>query len=289
MNKVIVIADSTADLSPELVEKYKVRVVPLHVTFPKEGVDYLDGVTITPQQLYDKVKELGETPKSGAINIQEFIDYFKPYIDDGCDIIFTGIGSGLSSTINNATVASMEFPEGRIEIVDSQNLSTGTGLLVLKMCELRDKGMDVHEIAEEVRKFVPLVNSKFCINTLDYLYKGGRCNSLTRWASSVFQLHPVIVVKDNGMSVGKVLIGKYAKAVDVQIQKFVKDLPNMDTSHVFVTDSDCMNGEDKQIIDALSKYIPLENIHHTHAGCVVCTHCGPKTIGILYILKTAEK
>lgn len=93
MNKVIVIADSTADLSPELVEKYKVRVVPLHVTFPKEGVDYLDGVTITPQQLYDKVKELGETPKSGAINIQEFIDYFKPYIDDGCDIIFTGIGS----------------------------------------------------------------------------------------------------------------------------------------------------------------------------------------------------
>lgn len=234
MNKVIVIADSTADLSPELVEKYKVRVVPLHVTFPKEGVDYLDGVTITPQQLYDKVKELGETPKSGAINIQEFIDYFKPYIDDGCDIIFTGIGSGMSSTINNATVASREFPEGRIEIVDSQNLSTGTGLLVLKMCELRDKGMDVHEIAEEVRKFVPLVNSKFCINTLDYLYKGGRCNSLTRWASSVFQLHPVIVVKDNGMSVGKVLIGKYAKAVDAQIQKFVKDLPNMDTSHVFV-------------------------------------------------------
>lgn len=289
MNKVIVMADSTCDLSPELVKKYDVKIVPLHVAFPSEGVDYLDGKTITPMGLYEKVGQFKETPKSGAINIQEFIDYYKPYIDEGYDIIFTGIGSGMSSTINNAIVASNEYPSGRIEVVDSQNLSTGTGLLVLKMCELRDEGKDVHQIAEEVRKYVPLVNSKFCINTLEYLYKGGRCNSLTNWLSKAFKLHPVIVVKDNGMTVGKILIGSYKKAVMAQIEKFKKDLPNMDTSHVFVTDSDCMEGEDKMIIDELSKYIPAENIHHTHAGCVVCTHCGPKTIGILYILKSAEK
>lgn len=285
MKKIIVMADSTSDLSPELIKKYDVKIVPLHVTFPKEGIDYLDGVTITPLEVYEKVKELKETPKTGAINIQEFINYFKPYIDEGYDIIFTGIASGMSSTYNNACVAAREFPEGRIEVVDSQNLSTGTGLLVLHMCELRSQGKDVHEIASEVRKLVPLVDSKFCINTLEYLYKGGRCNSLTRWISSVFSLHPVIVVKNNAMSVGKVCIGSYKKAVDAQIKTFMDDLPNMDTSHVFVTDSSLMDGEDKKIIDALAKKIPLENIHHTHAGCVVSSHCGPKTIGILYILK----
>lgn len=285
MNKVIVIADSTCDLSPELVEKYNVRIVPLHVSFPAEGVDYLDGVTMTPLKLYDKVKELNQTPKSSAININEMIEYFRPYIEEGDDIIFTGIASGMSSTYNNAVAASKEFPEGRIEVVDSQNLSTGTGLLVLHMCELRDQGKNVHEIAEEVRKLVPLVSAKFCINTMEYLYKGGRCNSLVHWASKAFKLHPVIVVKDNAMAVGKVLVGKYIKAVDAQIKKFMEDLPNIDTSHVFVTDSSCMEGEDDHIVEELSKKIPLENIHRTHAGCVVSTHCGPKTIGILYILK----
>lgn len=288
MRRIIVMADSTTDLSPELIERYDIKIVPLHVTFPKEGIDYLDGVTITPKEIYDKVQELEETPKTGAINIQEFLGYFKKYIDEGDDILFTGIASGMSSTYNNALVAAKEFPKERIEVVDSKNLSTGTGLLVLRMCQLRDQGKDIHEIAEEIRKFVPLVDSKFCIDTLEYLYKGGRCNSLTRWASSLFSLHPVIVVKDNAMRVGRVCLGNYKKAVDYQLKKFEEDLPSIDTSHVFVTDSQGMDGQDERIVEALLRKIPAENIHHTHAGCVVSSHCGSKTIGILYLLKKAK-
>ena len=143
MNKVIVMCDSTADLSPDLIAKNDIHVVPLHVTFQGDATDYLDGVTLTSEQVYEKAEASGTTPKTGAINVFEMQEYFRPYIEQGYDIIFTGIGSGLSSTYANAVLASRQFPEGRIEVVDSWNLSTGTGLLVLKMCTYRDQGDDV--------------------------------------------------------------------------------------------------------------------------------------------------
>lgn len=281
-------ADSTADLSPELVEKYKIVVVPLHVVFTKENIDYLDGKTIDPETIYQKVKKYNQTPKTGAININEFINYFTKYIEEGDDILFTGIGSGFSSTINNAFVASKNFPENRIFILDSQNLSTGTGLLVLKMAEYRSQGLSASEIVEKVKPLVPFVNSKFVIDTLEYLYKGGRCSSLARFTSMVVPLHPVIAVKNNAMGIRKITLGRYRVGVKYQLDLFKKDLPEMDTSHVFVTDSGHMDGEDEFILNELKKYIPESHIHHTHAGCVVSSHCGPKTIGILYIKKKVD-
>lgn len=285
MNKVIVMADSTCDLSKELVEKYDVKIVPLHVTFPNNNLDFLDGIDIDPEKLYKKVDELKTTPKTSAINVKEFIDYFTPYINNGYDIIFTGIGSGLSSTIQNANIAKQEFEEGRIEVVDSQNLSTGTGLLVLKMCELRDQGLSNKDIASKVKEYVPYVSAKFCINELDYLYKGGRCSGFTKGLAGLFHLHPVAMVKDGKLSMHKIIRGKYVKSVDYQIDMFKNDLPNIDLNHVFITDSGHMDGEDKYIEEKLLQYVKKENIHHTKAGCVVCSHCGPKTIGILYINK----
>ena len=290
MNKVAVVADSTCDLSKELVEKYNIKIVPLHVTFPNDSNDYLDGVTITPLEVYKKVEQVNDTPKTGARNVAEFINDFTPLINEGYDIIFTGIGSGLSSTYNNALLAAREFPEGRIEIVDSQNLSTGTGLLVLKMCELRDKREDVHTIASEVRKLVPLVSAKFCIDRLDYLFKGGRCSGFTKVLAHMLHIHPVAKVINNKLTVYKKIRGKYIKAVDAQLEEFDRDFKNnnIDTSHIFITDSHFMDGEDQYIYDHLVKYIPKENIHFTHAGCVVSSHCGPKTIGILYLLRRPE-
>lgn len=285
MNKVIIIADSTCDLSTDLVEKNNIVIVPLHVSFENDSTDYLDGVNIDALGVYEKVEKIGKTPKTGAINQMEFLSIFKKYIDRGYDIIFIGIGSGLSSTYDNALVAAKELPEGRIEIVDSQNLSTGTGLLVLKMAKLRDEGKNVHEIAEEVRKLVPHVSAKFCIDKLDYLYKGGRCSGLSRLFAHVLHIHPICKMIENKLVVYKMPRGKYIKAVDEQIEEFVHDLPNMDTSCVFVTDSQRMEGESEYIIDKLSKYIDKKNIYNTHAGCVVSSHCGPKTVGILYILK----
>jgi len=155
--------------------------------------------------------------------------------------------------------------------------------LVLKMAEYRDQGLDIHQIAEKVRELVKLVSAKFCINELDYLYKGGRCSGFTKTLAGLFHLHPVAMMENGKLGIKKIIRGKYIKAVDYQINMFKEDLKDMDTSHVFVTDSTCMDGEDEYIIKELEKYIPKENIHHTHAGCVVCSHCGPKTIGILYI------
>ena len=283
-NKVAILADSTCDLDKEYLKENNIKILPLHVSFKGDENDYLDGVNLNAESLYKKVEEVGDTPKTGAANINQLIEFFKPFIDEGYDIIYTGIGSGLSSSYQNAVLASQEFPEGRIEVVDSQNLSTGTGLLVCKMVDFRNEGMGVHEIARKIRELVPLVSAKFCIDRLDYLHKGGRCSGMTKLFAHALNLHPIAKVIDGKLTVYKTPRG-YRKSVNAQIQEFVDDLPNMDTTRVFVTDSGHMDGEDEYIIEELSKYIDRNKIIHTIAGCVISAHCGPKTIGILYILK----
>lgn len=287
-NKVVIIADSTIDLSKDYIEQNEIKILPLHVSFAGDDKDYLDGVNLNAEELYNKVEETGHTPKTGAANINQFIEFFKPYIEEGYDIICTGIGSTLSSSYQNALLAAQEFPEGRIEVVDSQNLSTGTGLLVCKMVDFRNKGDDVHTIAKKVRELVPLVSAKFCINRLDYLYKGGRCSGMTKLVAHFLNLHPIAKVIDGKLTVYKTPRGKYRKAVDLQIQEFLEDLPNIDLTRVFVTDSGHMDGETEYIISELSKHMDPSHIIHTVAGCVISAHCGPKTIGILYILKNKK-
>lgn len=284
-NKVMIIADSTCDLNKDYLKENNIVILPLHVSFPGDDKDYLDGVNLDAETVYKKVEEIGNTPKTGAANVNQFIELFQKYIDENYDIIYTGIGSGLSSSYQNAVLASQEFPEGRIEIVDSQNLSTGTGLLVCKMVDFRNEGLDVHQIAEKVRELVPLVSAKFCIDRLDYLHKGGRCSGMTKLFAHLLNLHPVAKVINGKLTVYKTPRGKYRKAVDAQIQEFLEDLPNIDLTRVFVTDSGHMDGEDEYVIQELSKHMDPSKIVHTTAGCVISSHCGPKTIGILYILK----
>ena len=284
-NKVMIIADSTCDLNKDYLKENNIVILPLHVSFPGDDKDYLDGVNLDAETVYKKVEEIGNTPKTGAANVNQFIELFQKYIDENYDIIYTGIGSGLSSSYQNAVLASQEFPEGRIEIVDSQNLSTGTGLLVCKMVDFRNEGLDVHQIAEKVIELVPLVSAKFCIDRLDYLHKGGRCSGMTKLFAHLLNLHPVAKVINGKLTVYKTPRGKYRKAVDAQIQEFLEDLPNIDLTRVFVTDSGHMDGEDEYVIQELSKHMDPSKIVHTTAGCVISSHCGPKTIGILYILK----
>ena len=284
-NKVMIIADSTCDLNKDYLKENNIVILPLHVSFPGDDKDYLDGVDLDAETVYKKVEEIGNTPKTGAANVNQFIELFQKYIDENYDIIYTGIGSGLSSSYQNAVLASQEFPEGRIEIVDSQNLSTGTGLLVCKMVDFRNEGLDVHQIAEKVSELVPLVSAKFCIDRLDYLHKGGRCSGMTKLFAHLLNLHPVAKVINGKLTVYKTPRGKYRKAVDAQIQEFLEDLPNIDLTRVFVTDSGHMDGEDEYVIQELSKHMDPSKIIHTIAGCVISSHCGPKTIGILYILK----
>lgn len=280
-----IITDSTCDLSKELIEKYNIRVIPLHVSFPGDDTEYLDGVNINSEQLYDLAAKLNVLPKTGAVNVVEFIKVFEEELAKGNEIFYVGIGSGLSSTYNNACIAREQFPDSKIVVLDGQNLSTGTGLLVIKAARLAKEGKSLEEIKEICEKAVPLVSAKFCIDRLDYLYKGGRCSGMAMIAAHALKIHPVAKVINNKLVVYKKPRGKYENAVEVQIDEFMHDLDNIDKSCVFITHSGRMDGIEKQIYDKISPYLDKENLFITEAGCTISSHCGPKTIGILYILK----
>lgn len=280
-----IITDSTCDLSKELIEKYNIRVIPLHVSFPGDDTEYLDGVNINSEQLYDLATKLNVLPKTGAVNVVEFIKVFEEELAKGNEIFYVGIGSGLSSTYNNACIAREQFPDSKIVVLDGQNLSTGTGLIVIKAARLAKEGKSLDEIKEICEKAVPLVSAKFCIDRLDYLYKGGRCSGMAMIAAHALKIHPVAKVINNKLVVYKKPRGKYENAVEVQIDEFMHDLDNIDKSCVFITHSGRMDGIEKQIYDKISPYLDKENLFITEAGCTISSHCGPKTIGILYILK----
>lgn len=280
-----IITDSTCDLSKELIEKYNIRVIPLHVSFPGDDTQYLDGVNINSEQLYDLAAKLNVLPKTGAVNVVEFIKVFEEELAKGNEIFYVGIGSGLSSTYNNACIAREQFPDSKIVVLDGQNLSTGTGLIVIKAARLAKEGKSLEEIKEICEKAVPLVSAKFCIDRLDYLYKGGRCSGMAMIAAHALKIHPVAKVINNKLVVYKKPRGKYENAVEVQIDEFMHDLDNIDKSCVFITHSGRMGGIEKQIYDKISPYLDKENLFITEAGCTISSHCGPKTIGILYILK----
>ena len=283
MNKVIIIADSTVDLTPELIKKHNIVTVPLIVRFDEEI--YYDNETITPDELYEKVKIKGELPKTAAVAPQTFIELFKPYIDQGCDILFSGIGAKMSSTIQNAIIASNEFPEGRIFVLDSGNLSTGTGLLILKMCKYRDEGKSAKEIFDLVSPLVTKVSAQFAVDTLEYLHKGGRCSGASKIFGTIFHIHPIIKLVDGGMIVYKEPRGAYKAALNELVNEIKGDYPNVDLDHVFVTHS----GMDQNLINYLyeevSKVVGQDHVYITRAGCVISSHCGPGTIGVLYIKK----
>ena len=280
-----IITDSTCDLSKELIEKYNIRVIPLHVSFPGDDTEYLDGVNINSEQLYDLATKLNVLPKTGAVNVVEFIKVFEEELAKGNEIFYVGIGSGLSSSYNNACIAREQFPDSKIVVLDGQNLSTGTGLIVIKAARLAKEGKSLEEIKEICEKAVPLVSAKFCIDRLDYLYKGGRCSGMAMIAAHALKIHPVAKVINNKLVVYKKPRGKYENAVEVQIDEFMHDLDNIDQSCVFITHSGRMDGIEKQIYDKISPYLDKENLFITEAGCTISSHCGPKTIGILYILK----
>ena len=281
MNKVIILSDSTCDLSEKLIKENDVKLVSLYVSFDSDI--YKDGEEIVPSKLYELVKERKELPKTSACSIGDFIVVFKKYLDEGYDVFYIGIGSKLSSTYNNALAAKQELNTERIQISDSGNLSSGTGLLVLKACEFARNGKNVKEIKEEIDKLVPNVRSKFAVESLEYLHKGGRCSGVARFFGTMARLKPVIIVEDGKMSVLAKPIGK-RRALQVMIDDIVSNKDNIYNDCVMVTHT--YADEDAAYLkEVLAKEVPNAHVEETHAGCVISSHCGKGTIGILYILK----
>ncbi len=284
MNKVKIITDSTCDMGADLAKKYDVEVLPLYVNFTDES--FKDGVNISTDELYKLVEKKNELPKTAAIDIVTLEETFKKWLDQGYDIIFTGISKSMSRTYENAVMAKDELEANNIYIVDSKNLSTGITLTVLKACKYRDDGLSAKEIVDKMLEITDKVRAQFGIETMDYLYKGGRCSSVAKLFGTILKIKPIIFVRDGKMSVGMKPIGKMKVALDKMIDMFLTDYRNgnVDRDKVFITHSIAIESE-KYIRERLEAEVKDMEIISTVAGCVISSHCGKGTIGILYITK----
>ncbi len=280
MRPVKIIVDSTCDLTEEFLRKNDIEVAPLGIIFGEES--YHDGVDITVPDLYKKVDEKHLLPKTSALSIEELHEIFQKWNEKGYDIFFICISSDFSSCYQNAKIASEEF-ENHVVCFDSRNLSSGIGLLILKACKFRDQQKSIQEIETMLKDFVPRVRSQFAVETLDYLYKGGRCSSLAFIFGKGFHIRPIIRVKDGKMFVYKKPRGKMINALNTLLDIFKEDLKNLDPDCVMITHS-LADESEVYLRNELKKIIPESMIMTTRAGCVVSSHCGKGTIGILYIV-----
>lgn len=282
MPSIQIMADSTCDLTPELIEAHGIRIIPLHVVF--DDKTYRDGQDLTTGQLYELVAQRGSLPRTSAPSPADFVKEFEPVVADRRSIVYISISSALSSTYQNAVIASREFPEGAVEVVDSRNLSTGIGLTVLKAADYVRQGVtDASELASRLRDDTVKVESEFVIDTLDYLHKGGRCSGTQLVIGSLLRIHPVIKVVDGGMIVAEKLRGKMDKAAAGLLERALQNKERIDPSRVFVTHS-MAEGTARWLKEQLEKELgPAASVIITNAGCVISSHCGPGTVGILYM------
>ncbi|MBR2489105.1 MAG: DegV family protein [Clostridia bacterium] len=279
MNNIVITSDSTCDLSPELRERYNVQILPLGVTLGDKT--YFDGVDITPDDIYAHHDKTGELPKTTAANLSDCIDFFKQFTDEGKAIIHFTISSEMSSTYNNCRMAAEEFEN--VYVIDTKNLSTGGGLLVVAAAEMAAKGMDARTVAEEVTKLVPCVDASFVIDNLEYLHKGGRCSAVAMLGANLLKLKPCIEVKNGSMGVGKKYRGRFADVLKTYVNERVGNGDGIDLDRVFVTHAGC----DPEIVDAVVKQVkeaaPFKEVFLTRAGCTISSHCGADTLGVLFI------
>lgn len=283
MAKVKIVSDSTCDLGKEILDSLNVDTIPLYIGH--EGKMFLDGVDITTKEMYELIASSGKLTKTSCRAPEEFRVFFENIFAQGYDqIVYFGIGSTLSATYNNARLAAMEFGEDKVFVIDSLNLSTGTGLLVYKACEFRDAGLSGSEIAQKITDLVPLVRSQFVIDKFDNLHKGGRCSGMAKIFGTMLRIKPNIKVVKGKLEVARKPIGM-KRGLLAMLQDIHEDFSknNVDLGHVMVTHSFADSDAKFVIPRLIDMGIPADKIVETTAGCVVSTHCGEGTIGILYI------
>lgn len=280
MKKIKLVTDSTCDLSNQLIEKYDINVIPLYVNFGEKT--YKDGVDINVSEMYRMVDDFGKLPKTAAPSPGIFEEVFKSTLLECDDVIYLGIGSKFSASFNSALIAKNMIDSPHIHCVDSQNLSSGSGLLLLKAGEMIKQGLEVTEIVKHIEALVPKVRSQFVINTLDYLYKGGRLNALSAFVGGVLKIKPIIKVRHGEMAVGKKGRGHLKHGINIMIKEMLSEIDNIDKDFMMITHS-MANEEANYIREKINDQVDIEKIYETEAGCVISSHCGKKTIGILYI------
>ena len=281
MSNIQITCDSTCDLSAEILQKYGIVSLPLYVRIGDE--EYLDGVSINSDTLFQKIRETGTLPKTSAISVGGYEDFWKPYLDAGKEIVHIDISSQFSSCFQNATIAAQE--SGRVYPVDSLNLSTGSGLLAIEAAIMAENGKSAAEIVEALNEKRYKVNASFVIDTMEYLAKGGRCSSVAAFAAGLIKLRLCIGVADGKMDVAKKYRGKMSAVLCEYVRDRLSATKDAELDRIFITDS----GVDEETFEKVKQTVlecrPFAEVLHTRAGCTISSHCGPGTLGILFFEK----
>ncbi len=279
--RVKIISDSTCDLSPELLERYDIAITPLCVI--KGGKEFHDGVDITPADIFTHVDGGGELCSTAAVSQFEYTQMFTRYAKEYDEVVQINIGSNFSCCYQNACLAAQEFDN--VFVVDSGNLSTGQGLLVVAAAKLAQQGVSGIEIAERVRALVPKVEASFLIERLDYMRKGGRCSTVAALGANLLKLKPCIEVREGKMSVCKKYRGSFEKCIRQYVKERLDGREDIATELVFITHAAADTNVVAAAKEETAQYGSFEEVEETQAGCTVSCHCGPDTLGILFVRK----
>lgn len=280
--KIKVTTDSTADLGSTLIERYSIGVLPLCVVLDERI--YRDGEDITPQDIFDYVASENKLPKTSAPSVEDYSAFFKKQLESNDCVLHFNISSLASASHQNAKLAAAEF-KGKVFAIDSLALSTGQGLLVIKACELASQGLAPKKIVAAIDELKTKVNTSFVPDALDYLHKGGRCSLAALMGAKVLKLHPMIDMKDGKLYAKKKYRGNIDRCIKTYINDLYDEYPDYDKSRCFITHSNC----EPELVEIARKMVEekfeFEEILETKAGCVITTHCGKNTLGVLFITK----
>ena len=285
---VILSADRTCDLSDALREKYDVRTIPFHVML--DNKEYLDGVDIVPEDIYRVYYDKHILPQTSAINTGEYLDYFRPFVEQGHEVVHFNLGSALSSSHQNCVNAANEL--GHVHVIDGRNLSSGVGLQVLDAGEMIKEGKTGEEIKAYFDEHHGCYHGSFVVDTLEFLRAGGRCSAVAAFSASLLNIRPGIEVNndDGSMTVGKKYRGAFEKVVLKYVKEKLARYDDIRTDKIFITDSggldDSFRDEVEQVI---RETLPVEKVYRSTASCTISCHCGPRTLGILFVTENPSK
>ena len=272
-------SDSTSDLSPALREQYDITVLPLYVTMGEQTCQ--DGVDACPEDLFAYVERTGSLPTTAAVNVADYHDCFAQFSPRHEAVIHITISSDFSSCYQNACVAAEGF--SNVYVVDSRNLSTGHGLVVLEAALAAQRGEQPEAIVAHLNEVASQVEASFVVDKLDYLVKGGRCSSAAALGANLLKLKPCIEVVDGRMKVGKKYRGNYDKVLLQYVRERLDGRDDLALDRIFVTHTPCRPETVEAVKAEIQTYAPFSEIIETTAGCTISSHCGPNTLGILFL------
>jgi DegV family protein with EDD domain len=278
-------ADSTCDLSPAILKELNITLSPLHIlAWDKE---YRDGVDITPGDVFDFAERQGIMCRTAAVNVYEYEHLFEGFSAGFDAVVHICIGSGFSACYQNAVLAAARFQN--VFVVDSRNLSSGSGHIVYEAALMAKSGAGAEEILKGLKTLIPRVDASFVIDRLDYLHKGGRCSGLEAAGAKLLQIKPCIEVLDGQMKVGKKYRGSFERCLESYIKDKLSDLSQINLKRVFITHPMCSTQTVQRVREAVSRYAGFEEVIETKAGCTISSHCGPKTLGILFLRNSGKQ